>query len=95
MDKSEKALKRLLKELGIYQAYINDRLKQYCPPTEMWGLKCECLPDIIDRSFIWARTRHEALWENLHDQSKFWRPEEIIRDKAEIERLKDVCKRYA
>ena len=63
-----KAFKRLLKELGIYEAWMRNR-KNHC---EIIGSKNfyapisnPCLQDIINSSFAWVLTDCMPLWDLL------------------------------
>ena len=63
-----KAFKRLLKELGIYKAWMRNR-KKHC---EQAGVKNfyapisnPCLQDIINSSFAWVSTDCPPLWSLL------------------------------
>ena len=65
-EKNIKRFKRILKELGIYTAYIRER-KKYAPDGGVFSVagRYSSLSSIIDYSFTWADTKNPELWPEL------------------------------
>lgn len=67
-NEKRKAFKRLLKELGIYKAWMRNR-KKHCVKTDnknFFGpLNNLSLQDIINSSFAWVLTDCPPLWSLL------------------------------
>lgn len=64
----EQAFKRILKDIGIYTAYLDDRKRvgrkgfDYLPTEESFA-------SIINCSFCWADTNHCTMWTRLYQSS--------------------------
>ena len=86
------ALKRLLKELGIYNAFIRDRKEQHPSMSGFWI--DDYFPDIIDRTFVWSRTNNPELWTFLNINSRCMFPIAILNDKAVFNALKERCSNF-
>ena len=70
-NEKRKAFKRLLKELGVYEAWMRNR-KNHCINTDsknFFGpLNNIHLQDIINSSFAWVLTDCPPLWSLLWDK---------------------------
>lgn len=70
-NEKRKAFKRLLKELGVYEAWMRNR-KNHCIKTDnknFFGpLNNLSLQDIINSSFAWVLTDCPPLWSLLWDK---------------------------
>lgn len=89
-------LKRLMKELGLYKVYIKDRkMTGHEDPFKIADDigKGHTLSYLIDISFIWDNTRHNTMWKELC-LSTDARWEEVLNDRCEIQRLKDIVNTY-
>ena len=96
--REKKAVKRLLKELGLFHIWIKNR-KSYGRGNFNLQLFWQ-LPDnfarFIDESFTWSATKEEWLWEELYDNSycQDYTPSEILRHNYMVEELKEICKSH-
>lgn len=72
-NEKRKVFKRLLKELGIYKAWMRNR-KNHCEKTgskNFFGpLNNLSLQDIINSSFAWVTTDCMQLWNLLYKEFK-------------------------
>ena len=67
MTKTEiRCVKRLFKELGIYNVWIKNRKKQLTHKENFWALP-STFCNLIDRSFIWSLTNENKLWDELYN----------------------------
>ena len=69
-----RCFKRILKELGLYSAYIRERRKLR-PADNVFSTveRYKSLSAIIDYSFTWADTNNEEIWSELCNVSA-WNP---------------------
>lgn len=89
-------LKRLMKELGLYTVYIKDRkITGHKDPFKIvYDIgKGHTLSYLIDISFIWDNTGHSRMWKELC-LSTDARWEEVLNDRCEMQRLKDIVNTY-
>jgi hypothetical protein len=61
-----KCFKRILKELGLYSAYIRER-KKLCPTNNVFSVaeRYKSLSVIINYSFTWSDTNNAEIWAEL------------------------------
>jgi hypothetical protein len=96
--KEKKAVKRLLKELGLFHIWIKNR-KSYDRGNfnlrHFWQLP-DNFARFIDESFTWSATKEEWLWEELYDNSycQDYTPSEILHHNYMVEELKEICKSH-
>ena len=89
-------LKRLMKELGLYTVYIKDRkITGHEDPFKIANEidKGHSLSYLIDISFIWDNTGHSRMWNELCASTDA-RWEEVLNDRCEMQRLKDIVNTY-
>ena len=94
----EQAFKRILKDIGIYTVYLNDRKTA----GERWGFPNNTagmpLRHIINWSFVWDETGHSSMWRRLYQASVSISPcEELIKDyyyDSYINCLNKIVKEY-
>ena len=75
VDTNIKLFKRFLKDIGLYHIYIEER-KQYISRIEVIHFSddnifnpvktLKYLPQLINASFIWAKTSSPSLWATLN-----------------------------
>ena len=77
----KQAFKRILKDIGIYTVYLNDRKtagEWYGFPNNTEGMP---LRHIINWSFCWDETDHGTMWRRLYQASvSISSCEELIKD---------------
>ena len=90
-DRRVKEFKRALKELGIYNLYINSRKHKLrgCSKTDFF-LKLDYFSSIIDQSLTWINTGHPNLWSYLYEETKYTRCSQLVKDEALIKRLRQI-----
>jgi hypothetical protein len=71
-EKRIKCFKRILKELGLYSAYIRER-RRLRPLDNVFSVveRHKSLPVIIDYSFTWNDTDNSEIWSELCDISGY------------------------
>ena len=77
----EQAFKRILKDIGIYTVYLNDRKKagrkgfNYLPTEASFA-------NIINSSFCWVDTDHYIMWTRLYHYHASYLPcKEMVNDR--------------
>ena len=102
-DREKKALKRLLKELGIYHLWIKNRMKYSTYAAQkpegfkkyFWPYLSNNFAELIDDSFTWNRTGQEELWEELNALAICNDyPSKILKNQQIIDELNETCKHY-
>ena len=93
--REKKAVKRLLKELGLFHIWIKNR--KSCVRGNFNLQLFWQLPNnfalFIDESFTWSATKEEWLWEKLYNNTYCDNtPSEILRHNYMVEELKEICK---
>ena len=77
----KQAFKRILKDIGIYTVYLNDRKmagERYGFPNNTAGVP---LRHIINCSFCWDETGHSTMWRRLYQaRVSISSCEELIKD---------------
>lgn len=89
-------LKRLMKELGLYRVYIEDRkITGHEDPFNIANDigKENSFSHLIDCSFCWESTRHDTMWRELClSTNAKWA--EVLNDRCEMQRLKEIVNIY-
>lgn len=99
-----KANARLLKELGLYNAFKIERDKfildgQRQPEDYEIISNCSSFADLLSESFGWANTSTPLLWEKLyytiyHGIGRFTCTAEILKNEVLMNTLKNVVECY-
>ena len=99
MRKEILLFKRVLKELGIYKVYLEDRKRVgvhgilHIKQTLMGDP--HPLNSFINCSFCWSDTNHETMWLRLYQtKAAQYTCEEVLMNDAAMTELKYVVKRY-
>ncbi len=99
-----KANARLLKELGLYNAFKIERDKfildgqRQSEDCEIIS-NCSSFADLLSGSFAWANTSTPLLWEKLyytiyHGIGRFTCTADILKNETSINTLKNIVKLY-
>ena len=93
----KQAFMRVLKELGIYNVYLNDREVAGYGRTfpKFSSFKAPYLNYYIMNSFYWSVTKHRRMWIHMYRSTAgIYTCEEILWDDGLINELKTIVKEY-